>query len=457
MSRVVVEGGGPPSPSMHPIPPPTPGGHARVTEHERARGADLEARLRRAGEDAAADAAAAARAAAARAESQADALADAEARAAAAEARAAGLARALESTSAERDAAEDALADARARLAAVHALNQSVVEELRGRVEAVTALNKSAVGGLRGAGGAQRGRSVTPRGRRSSAGGGGAAAGNSDRQWVAQLRSSGSPTALRRGGSASGPRRRLSAGGSSSGGGVGGGGGTAHSQLQGAYSHARGSSSSSIISSGGGVGGAGIPFVPSGTAGPSHNVLANAQRALSHSVVDTPRSLPVLVGGGDGEAGGGRVRNATRARTTEWAAATAADSPARPASSGFARGASGTAGGPRRGSAVAALPAGSHEALLESLEAEAAALKRQYGALCDAAADGEAGAATAAASVVDALREKAAQIDLLRGAELGTVAGPPVRSPVRNPDAVDRRVETLRTVAHLRDLVGCGC
>jgi hypothetical protein len=119
--------------------------------------------------------------------------------------------------------------------------------------------------------------------------------------------------------------------------------------------------------------------------------------------------------------------------------------------------ASAAAGGPRLGEVVAAVPEAALGALLASLQSELGQLEQQYGTLCTAASNRAASAAdrasaTAGASeVLAAMDNKRSQLALLQHAEHGTLSGP-MRSPVRNPEAAAKRVEALRTVAHLKEL-----
>jgi hypothetical protein len=469
---------------------------SQLTEHERGRVAALEARLRRSEELAAERLASASSLSSHKLATHAAAVGVAEERATAAESRALVAERALAAAVAERDAAESELSDtraelsqARARLSAVHALNVSVVSELESRVHAVTALNKSASrgrGGLTGGSGGSGGKSPT-RGRQqqqqqqqwrsrsgSSSGSRAAAASagttaagsapNGDQQWRSQLRrADASPV----------PTGRSTHAGS-------GMAATSHGQLLQATS-----CGSVAASLGGGGGGGVIPFLPAGVAGPSHNVLANVQRALAHSIVDAPPVSPVLTAaasGGDGEeedevpeggdddaglghhgtraAGHHHPRQQERSTTPSWSDAPGGQRQRRVSSSSSSGGTSAAAASATRnrvGSSVQALPSASMDALVEALSDEAASLERQYHALCDSAAAGESGAATSAADTLSALRRKHAQLQLLQSAEPGTIAGLPVRSPVRNPEAVDKRIDVLRTVSHLKELVGCGC
>jgi hypothetical protein len=106
---------------------------------------------------------------------------------------------------------------------------------------------------------------------------------------------------------------------------------------------------------------------------------------------------------------------------------------------------------------VAAVPEAALGALLASLRLELGQLELQYDTLCTAASNRAAGAADRAAAtagaseVLAAMDNKRSQLALLQHAEHGTLSGP-MRSPVRNPEAAAKRVEALRTVAHLKEL-----
>lgn len=238
-----------------------------------------------------------------------------------------------------------------------------------------------------------------------------------------------------------------------------------------------------------------LPFVLGAGKGPSHSVVANVQMSMapptahglsrpillpegqlsgqaamyasgSYGPQTTPHSSsgggastrlcappsPVWskvgtttsAGGGGGESGSG---GGGRGRSSEGRLAQTQRSSSSSGGGGGRRGSV-------EGSRVAAVDEAHMAQLLHSLEGEYEQLEQQYQALRSAASErGHGGPEleTAATSVLIALHNKRQQIDVLQSSQPATMGGV-LRSPVRNPAAAEKRIDAMRTLAHLKEL-----